>query len=215
LSSSIAEAPQTLLIVDDDRSLLNAVASAFDGHGFKTQCCATVREAIASVDRARPDVLLLDLSLPDGDAFDVLDALSRKGPMPAVVAISGVASPVQAFCLAQRGSIEFVEKPFTTKKLRAAVERALNRPRNLIPHLRSLVGHQGVFAAEQQLRSTMLDEALARSGGSRRRAAALLDVSRQLLQFMMKKRSAEPGRNPAARRSSQKNGGSKRKARRA
>jgi two-component system response regulator RegA len=177
-----------LLIVDDDQSLSKALASAFGTWGYRVVCCGSISEAIASLEQERPDLLLLDLTLPDGNAFDVLDAVRRKGPMPVIVAMSGTSSPLDAFRLAQLGIVDFLTKPFGTDELRVVIERALSEPRNLDPHLRNVVGHRSVLDVEAQLRSTMLEEALARSGGSRTRAAALLGVSRQLLQFMLRKR---------------------------
>jgi two-component system, response regulator RegA len=182
------EIAREMLIVDDDPSLRQALASEFENDGYRIVCCGSIGDALATLELGHPDLLLLDLSLPDGDAFDVLDAIGRSGRMPAIVAMSGVASPIDGFRLAQLGTVEFLSKPFSTDELRTAVERAISEPRNLKPHLRNVVGHLSVQDVEAQLRSTMVEEALARSDGSRKRAAALLGVSRQVLQFILRKR---------------------------
>ena len=177
-----------LAVVDDDADLCAAVAAALGGPTTDVRCCGSVREALELLAAWRPEVLLLDLSLPDGSAFDVLANLRRRVPTPLVVAISGTATPPDAFRLSQAGVRAYLQKPFTTADLRAALERALCEPPDLQPALRGAVGHHGLHEVEAGVRRDMVREALARSRGSRRAAAQLLRVSRQLLQHILRRK---------------------------
>jgi DNA-binding NarL/FixJ family response regulator len=143
------------------------------------------REARAVVLDVDPDALL-DLVLPDGDAFALLALLERRYPLPRIVAMSGVAGPEQSFRLAQLGVRAFLAKPFDTAALRAAVDDAVSARPDLRPHLRQVVGQRSLREVESEVRGTMLREALAR-GGSRRAAARLLRISRQLVQHIIRK----------------------------
>jgi DNA-binding NtrC family response regulator len=126
--------------------------------------------------------------LADGDAFDVLAALQGCTPAPLVVAISGAATPAQTFRLAELGVRGFVAKPFGLGELREAIRRAGAEPPDLTAAIRAQVGHRAIGEVSSEVRQTMLDEALARTGGSRRHAAALLKISRQLLQYLLRRR---------------------------
>jgi len=177
-----------LMVVDDDPTLLRALESALEGEVADIRCCAGVATACALLKDWLPEILLLDVTLPDGDAFGVLEALRAREPTPLVVAITGTATPAQAFRLAELGVRAYVEKPFTVAELREAVARARREPPSIEPQLRNTVGHRGLREVEQGVRTTLVREAMARAGGSRTKAAALLGVSRQLLQHILRRR---------------------------
>lgn len=172
--------------VEDDAELRDALAAALESPAAEFRGCGTVREALVLLATWRPDIVLLDLTLPDGTAFDVLAVLRRRRPTPVTVAISGTATPPDAFRLAEAGVRAFLAKPFTMADLRAAIERATSVPPDLGLPLRGTVGHRGLQEVESETRDGMVREALARAGGSRRGAARLLRISRQLLQHILR-----------------------------
>jgi DNA-binding NtrC family response regulator len=175
------------LIVEDDARLRQRIGSALAARGFEVRAAASIAEALQALEQGTPDLIVLDVALPDGRAHDLVEVLRRRSPTPAVVAMSGAAAPDETFALAQAGVRAFLEKPIGLRELEAAVDRALTMPPELEPHVRSAVGHLPIKDVEQLVRSTMVDEALARSRGSRRAAARVLDISRQLLQHILRK----------------------------
>jgi len=177
------------MVVDDDQRLLEALDAALGPATGQLRCCANVASVPGLLDEGVPDVMVLDVSLPDGDAFDVLDELARRDAMPQVIAISGAATPPQSFRLAQRGVRGYLTKPFTVAELRQAIERVLTEPADIRGTLRCLVGQRPMREVEREVRSTMIDEALGRTGGTRKGAARLLQISRQLLQHIVRGRS--------------------------
>ena len=62
----------TLLLVDDDRHVLDAMADWLREQGFEVREASNCQEAIQQVDTAPPELVLADIRLPDGDGFDVL-----------------------------------------------------------------------------------------------------------------------------------------------
>ncbi len=177
-----------LLLVDDDTKLLEALRSTFETEVDELRCRTSVASTLALLDDWQPDILVLDLTLDDGDAFAILDAVRRRSPTPAIVAISGTATPALSFRLAQAGVQEYLSKPFTMAELRRAIERAMAEPRDLRLHLRRLVGLRKLSDVQEEVRTTLVNEALARTSGSRRAAARLLGISRQLLQYILRTR---------------------------
>lgn len=174
------------LVVEDNAALLKTLERALAGRGYAVRAASTVTEARNILREWPPELVVLDVELPDGDAFDVLREASRLPAAPVVIAMSGVAAPSQSFRLAQLGVRSYLAKPLSLEALEHAIDEALDAPPDMTPQVRAQVGHVPVRELERQVRRTMVDEALARAGGSRRGAARLLHVSRQLLQHMLR-----------------------------
>jgi DNA-binding NtrC family response regulator len=179
--------PQSCLVVEDDERLCLALTDALTSLGFSVRVAGTVAAARAALAEASPDLLLLDVVLPDGRAVDLLDLVQDLSPAPCVVAISGAAGPEEGFELAARGVRAYLKKPVNLEELEAGITRALSEPPNLAPHVKSVVGRAPVHEVEQLVRDTMVREALARGKGNRRQASRVLGISRQLLQHILRK----------------------------
>ena len=178
---------ERLLVVADNETLRCALVQALVVHASEARSAASVTEAKSIIAAWHPDAVVLDCDLPDGTGFDVLRAIIETGPMPDVVAISGAAGPAEGFRLAQMGVRAFVPKPATPAMIERALGAALGTVPDVAPLVRTLVGRLGVHEAEEQVRATMVAEALARANGNRRIAARLLSISRQLLQHILRK----------------------------
>jgi DNA-binding NtrC family response regulator len=176
-----------VLVVEDNSRLRRTLRRALEQRGYRAQAAASVAEAVEILGSFKPDVLLLDVSLPDGDALAVVQAARRLGATAVAIAMSGKATPLQTFQLAQLGARRYLQKPIELDILDAALEEALSTAPDLEPHLRATVGKKPIHEVESEIRATMVDEALARAGGNRQRAASLLSISRQLLQHILKK----------------------------
>jgi DNA-binding NtrC family response regulator len=179
---------ERVLIVEDNRLLLRTLEQALRGRFAEVRACRTVGDAERLVGGWRPDLIILDFMLPDGDARAVLDLAALREPAPVVVVISGAAGPADAFELGRRGVSGFLPKPLTLADLEQAIAIAMETAPALKPHLRQVVGHRDLAAMTEEVRSVMIDEALARAAGNRRAAARILGTSRQLLQYLLRRR---------------------------
>src|SRR5688572_30589184 len=178
--------PSCIVVEDDDR-LRPTLVEALAAYGFVVREACSVRDALSMLREQAPDLLVLDVALPDGRALDVLSAIGELLPTPRVIAVSGSAGPDESFRLAERGVRAYLKKPFSLEELESAVDRALSEPPDLEPHLKSAVGLIPIKSVEEKVRSTMVPEALARAKGNRRRAARVLSISRQLLQHILRR----------------------------
>jgi two-component system, response regulator RegA len=175
------------LVVEDNDRLRTALLDALGVSGWQARGVASVADAWSALRGGfRPELLLLDLVLRDGDGFQLLDKIVGVEPTPTVVAISGSASASEAFRLGQRGVRGFLSKPLNLAALDAAIEQAFSSPPDLTLHLKAAVGLVPIRRLEEDVRTTMVREALARSAGSRRGAARALQISRQLLQHIIR-----------------------------
>jgi two-component system LytT family response regulator len=115
------------LIVDDERLARQKIRTFLEGRTDVTIVgeAANVEDAIAAIEREKPDVVLLDIQMPGGDGFDVL----RAKP-PAVIFITAHDEhAVRAFEVA---AVDYLLKPFDRRRFDQALDRAIrNRPRDL------------------------------------------------------------------------------------
>ena len=81
-----AGGPAHVLVVEDSALVRDAMRTLFEVTGRRVSLAATVAECIAACRDGRPDILLLDLSLPDGDGLSALPRLREEGTLPRVVA---------------------------------------------------------------------------------------------------------------------------------
>jgi two-component system nitrogen regulation response regulator NtrX len=123
----------SVLIVDDEANIRRMLAALLDAEGYATKTAAESDEAIAALERAEPDVVLLDLALPGRSGLEVLESLRQRWPMLPVVMMSGRATLTDAVRATKLGAYHFIEKPLTPEVVLLAVSGAveLRRAREL------------------------------------------------------------------------------------
>jgi DNA-binding response OmpR family regulator len=116
---------QRVLVVEDDASLRRTLERTLAERFPEVRTSATRAEAEAALAGWTPDLLLLDVQLPDGDAFDVLREVAARGVAPPIVAMSGSASREHALALQRLGVRAYLQKPLTSAALTRALGLAL------------------------------------------------------------------------------------------
>jgi len=118
-----------ILVVEDapDTSLL--ISGALRAAGHRVRCAANMVEALDSISTAPPDVVVLDLTLPDGDGLDLCRAI-RDRSSAYVLMLSGRDDEVDKLLGFRLGADDYVTKPFSPRELVARVEALLRRPRS-------------------------------------------------------------------------------------
>jgi two-component system, OmpR family, KDP operon response regulator KdpE len=116
--------PATILVVEDDASLNAALAATLKAAGFRPVTARTAAEGLRWFNHYAPDLVLLDLGLPDGDGLSVIAAIREKGQTPIVVlsARDAQAMKVEALDL---GADDYVQKPFGVEELLARLRAGL------------------------------------------------------------------------------------------
>jgi two-component system response regulator RegA len=186
-------AGHNVLVVEDDASLRAAVARwAGAQRARSVQAADSLARAATSLD-PRPTLVVADVMLSDGDVLPFVRELASGWPRPVIVAMSGCASPEQAFGLASLGVSSYLPKPFGLAELAEAVARALERPPELEAPVRAHVGHVSLPEVQKRVRCAMLEEALARAGKNRSETARLLGVTRQAVQQAVREEARAEG----------------------
>jgi DNA-binding NtrC family response regulator len=115
----------SVLVLDDDRTVRETLVEFFETFLWTAVGVASAAEARAALARRAPDVLLLDLRLPDGDGLGFLAALRHEWPDVAVIVLTGHADVPTAVRAMQRGAVDLLEKPVDLDVLAATVRRAV------------------------------------------------------------------------------------------
>jgi two-component system KDP operon response regulator KdpE len=118
--------PAEILLVDDEVSIQRAMAPLLRSRGYGVTVAATGRDAIERVERDRPDLIILDLGLPDIDGVHLCGRIRALVDTPIVVlsARGGESDKVAAL---DQGADDYVTKPFGPEELLARVRAALRR----------------------------------------------------------------------------------------
>jgi len=140
----------TILVVDDQDSIRHFVSKALEDDGYTVRAAESVRETRQSIEQDMPDLLLLDLKLPDGTGLELLREIKRLQPEVPIILMTAFGEVETAVEAMSAGAYWFVKKPFQNEELLALVARALESQR-LWLELRRLRHH--AFADEDYLHS--------------------------------------------------------------
>src|SRR5438874_3090202 len=119
-----------ILVVDDERNIRTLVTRVLSQDPIEVHGAGTGKDGLQMADEVDPDVVLLDLRLPDMDGMDVLRTLKSRYPHVAVIIITGYGQIQSAVEAMKSGAADYLEKPFEhLEKLKLAVTRALEEVR--------------------------------------------------------------------------------------
>lgn len=115
-----------VLVVDDEPAILRAVGTNLRGHGYRVVTASSGAEAVTEYERARPDLVVLDMNLPDQDGVEVVGRLRERGATPIIV-LSVRESEHEKVAALDAGADDYVTKPFGADELLARVRAGLRR----------------------------------------------------------------------------------------
>jgi two-component system KDP operon response regulator KdpE len=113
-----------ILVVEDDRDLRELMRASLSVEGFEVQTAVSLSEAAALVRNDPPDVIVLDLGLPDGDGAELVQEVRRKHSLPILV-VSARHQEAQKIKLLDAGADDYLTKPFSVSELLARIRVAL------------------------------------------------------------------------------------------
>ncbi|MBC7247840.1 MAG: response regulator [Actinobacteria bacterium] len=120
---------EKVLIVDDDATMVNLLATVLEFEGYETRKALSGKEALESINGDPPDVVLLDIMMPGMDGFEVLARLRGdvKTERLPVIMLTARTEDRDIFEGWRRGADEYVTKPFDPRELVQAIRRVLDR----------------------------------------------------------------------------------------
>lgn len=116
----------TILLVEDDADIARSLSKALENSGYRVTAVDTGAEARAIIEHVRPDLILLDLMLPDTDGLVLTTALKNLTSAPIIIC-SARQEQVDRVLGLKLGADDFVAKPFDLDELEARIEAVLRR----------------------------------------------------------------------------------------
>src|SRR6478752_589452 len=115
-----------VLIIDDEPAIARALRPALEGHGFTVSTASSGADSLSQLDKSEPDLILLDLGLPDLDGVDLTAELRTRTPAPIIV-LSVRGADHDKISALDNGADDYLTKPFSIGELMARVRAALRR----------------------------------------------------------------------------------------
>jgi two-component system KDP operon response regulator KdpE len=115
-----------ILVVEDDEETRSAIARVLRGRGYRVSEAADGRTAAERWEARRPDLVLLDLGLPDQDGLELVGRIRRDAATPILI-LSGRYEEREKVEALDRGADDYVTKPFGVEELAARIRGALRR----------------------------------------------------------------------------------------
>ena len=113
-----------VLVVEDDREIRAMMQSSLSVEGFDVQTAVSLSEARALLQHAPPDVIVLDLGLPDGDGVELVQQVRQQQTLPIII-VSARHQEAQKIRMLDAGADDYLVKPFSVGELLARIRVAL------------------------------------------------------------------------------------------
>ncbi|MEJ2108343.1 MAG: sigma-54 dependent transcriptional regulator [Acidobacteriota bacterium] len=115
----------TILIIDDEPAILNACRMILTDHGYKVDCSKTGNEGLKKIQAFPPDIVILDLKLPDLDGLQILASVKQTHPNVYVIVMTGYATVSTAVEAMKLGAFDYQAKPFSDDELILTISRVV------------------------------------------------------------------------------------------
>jgi two-component system response regulator AdeR len=130
-----------VLVVEDDEEIASLLEKYLARAGYRTTTASTGLTALAHVQRLQPDLILLDIGLPDIDGFDLLAKVRASSTVP-VIFVSAMDDSTDKLLGLKLGADDYVTKPFNPQEVVARVGAVLKRTRGVAGN--EVIRHDGV-----------------------------------------------------------------------
>src|SRR5712692_6090209 len=119
----------TLLVIDDEESVRYSFRRVFESDAVQVRTAATAAEGLEQARRHAPDVVVLDLQLPDGSGLDVFRQIQAEDPRRPVIFITAHGTTEAAIEAMKGGAFDYLVKPVDLERLSQLLERAFEAAR--------------------------------------------------------------------------------------
>ncbi len=116
-----------LMLIDDDVTLVKGLKRSFEAWGYRVGVCYDGQTALESIVADTPDIVILDVMLPNKDGFEVLREIRKRLPQLPVIMLTAKAEDIDKVLGLELGADDYVAKPFSVRELEARIKAVLRR----------------------------------------------------------------------------------------
>lgn len=142
-----------ILVVDDEKAIRNFLRVTLSSHGYNIFEALTAKEALEKSVAVHPDIIILDLGLPDIDGIEVLRRIRKRSKIPVII-LSVREDPADKICALDIGADDYLVKPFSTGELIARIRALMRR---LLPAQTKEIFQLGKLSMDVLSRRVMVD----------------------------------------------------------
>lgn len=124
-----------VLLIEDDRNICSYISTALSGNGYRVSCAFSAADGLSQCTALCPDILLLDLGLPDMDGMEVISSIRSWSNLPIIV-ISARTKERDKVDALDLGADDYLTKPFGPAELMARIRTSLRRSHLAVPENR-------------------------------------------------------------------------------
>jgi two-component system, response regulator RegA len=172
----VMEVKPTVLIVDDDKDICYLLATAIESDDIQILTAYSSQAAMDLFDKNRPDLVLLDIQLPEMTGIEVLEQMKKIDADSQIIMVTAYAAIDTAIQAMKLGALDYVCKPFKIPELRETVKNALE----------FLKIKEETAVTLEQVERAHIEKVLGEVDGNRRVAAERLDISLRTLYYKIK-----------------------------
>jgi DNA-binding response OmpR family regulator len=127
------QSEHAILLVEDDPMIVRLLNLHFDPDKFQLSCCSHCSEAIEKAANGNYNLIIMDITLPDGNGMEICKSLRNKGVQTPIMILTGHADESDKVLALELGADDYVTKPFGILELMARVKALLRRASKNIP----------------------------------------------------------------------------------
>ncbi|MBN2706388.1 MAG: sigma-54-dependent Fis family transcriptional regulator, partial [Deltaproteobacteria bacterium] len=120
---------KNILIIDDEPAIRQSMSDIFQDEGYSVSCAEDGENALSLLEKETPDLIFLDIWLPDSDGLKLLPGFKKEHPQVPIIMISGHGTIETAVHATKMGAFDFIEKPLSLDKLVITASNALTLSR--------------------------------------------------------------------------------------
>lgn len=118
---------KSVLVVDDEPQILEVVRAYLEREGFEVRTCGTVDDALEAARSRKPDMMIVDITLPDGSGLDILRDSAKSGSRIPAIVLTAHGDETDRILGLELGADDYVTKPFSPREVVARVRAVFRR----------------------------------------------------------------------------------------
>lgn len=128
---------ERILVIEDEPDMLMGLKDNLEFEGYRVITAQTAREALSAVAKHSPDLIVLDIMLPDMDGFDVCKEIRARGVSAPIIMLTAKSGELDKILGLELGADDYVTKPFSVRELLARIKAVLRRTRERVSKIQS------------------------------------------------------------------------------